>query len=80
MAIFVRAKLTTALALTGFLAGCGQGGDQVGSGPKADQKSSVAADNGYLEKTFKSGDKESWSKALKDRAQGQNDYVRSKPL
>lgn len=67
----------------GVLAGltaCGQEAAKTGAGPKADQKSSAAADNGYIEKTFTSGDKASWDKALKDRAAAQNDYIRSKPL
>ena len=72
-------KLSLAACLVVGLSACGQD-NQMGSGPKPDQKSSVAADNLYLEKTFSSGDKSSWEKALKDRAMGQHDYVRSKPL
>jgi hypothetical protein len=72
-------RLVAALGCAALLVGCGQQ-SQGTSGPKADQKSSVAADNAYLEKTFTSGDKGSWEKALKDRAVGQNDYVRSKSL
>lgn len=72
-------KLSLAAGLLAGLTACGQE-VKTSSGPKADQKSSVAADNGYLEKTFTSGDKASWDKALKDRAMGQHDYVRSKPL
>ncbi|MEY3016350.1 MAG: hypothetical protein EBT14_05110 [Betaproteobacteria bacterium] len=72
-------KLSLAAGLLAGLTACGQE-VKTSSGPKADQKSSVAADNAYLEKTFTSGDKASWDKALKDRAMGQHDYVRSKPL
>jgi hypothetical protein len=72
-------KLSLAAGLVAALTACGQEA-KTSSGPKADQKSSVAADNNYLEKTFTSGDKASWDKALKDRAMGQHDYVRSKPL
>jgi hypothetical protein len=72
-------KVVATFVCAAALVGCSQQ-DQITSGPKADQKSSVAADNAYLEKTFTSGDKGSWEKALKDRAVGQNDYVRSKSL
>ena len=72
-------KLSLAAGLLAGLTACGQE-VKTSSGPKADQKSSVAADNAYLQKTFTSGDKASWDKALKDRAMGQHDYVRSKPL
>jgi len=72
-------KLSLAGCLVAVLTACGQEA-KTSSGPKADQKASVAADNNYLEKTFTSGDKASWDKALKDRAMGQHDYVRSKPL
>ena len=60
------------------LVGCGQ---QV-IGPKPDRKSSVTADNNYVDQStpWKSGDKASWEKAIKLRTQGQNDYVRSKSL
>ncbi|MFZ9140317.1 MAG: hypothetical protein ACO21C_02490 [Burkholderiaceae bacterium] len=73
-------RLAVVLGLAAGLTACGQEASMTGSGPKADQKSSAAADNGYLEKTFTSGDKASWEKALKDRAAAQNDYVRAKPL
>ena len=72
-------KLSLAAGLLAGLTACGQD-VKTSSGPKADQKSSVAADNAYLQKTFTSGDKASWDKALKDRAMGQHDYVRSKSL
>ncbi|MFZ9070684.1 MAG: hypothetical protein ACO3UK_05610 [Burkholderiaceae bacterium] len=72
-------KLSLAAGLLAGLTACGQE-VKTSSGPKADQKSSVAADNAYLQKTFTSGDKASWDKALKDRAMGQHDYVRSKSL
>ena len=60
------------------LAGCGQ---QV-IGPKSDQKSSVTADNNYVDQStpWTSGDKASWEKTIKLRSQDQNDYVRSKSL
>jgi hypothetical protein len=60
------------------LIGCGQ----QTSGPKEDQKSSVTADNNYVDKSteWKSGDKASWEKAIRLRSEGQNDYVRSKSL
>ncbi|MFZ9764267.1 MAG: hypothetical protein ACO3B9_02775 [Burkholderiaceae bacterium] len=72
-------KLSLAAGLVAGLTACGQEA-KTSSGPKPDQKASVAADNAYLEKTFTSGDKASWDKALKDRAMGQHDYVRSKSL
>ena len=72
-------KFSLAAGLVAGLTACGQEA-KTSSGPKPDQKASVAADNAYLEKTFTSGDKASWDKALKDRAMGQHDYVRSKPL
>jgi hypothetical protein len=72
-------KFTLAAGLVAGLTACGQE-VKTSAGPKPDQKSSVAADNAYLEKTFTSGDKASWDKALKDRAMGQHDYVRSKSL
>jgi hypothetical protein len=72
-------KLSLAAGLVAGLTACGQE-VKTSSGPKPDQKASVAADNGYLQKTFTSGDKASWDKALKDRAMGQHDYVRSKSL
>ena len=76
----ILSKLVLAAGLVAGLTACGQEAAKTGAGPKADQKSSAAADNGYLEKTFTSGDKASWDKALKDRAAAQNDYVRAKPL
>jgi hypothetical protein len=72
-------KLSLVAGLVAGLTACGQEA-KTSSGPKPDQKASVAADNAYLEKTFTSGDKASWDKALKDRAMGQHDYVRSKSL
>lgn len=72
-------KLSLAAGLVAGLTACGQE-VKTTAGPKPDQKASVAADNAYLEKTFTSGDKASWDKALKDRAMGQHDYVRSKSL
>jgi hypothetical protein len=70
-------RLAVVLGLAAGLTACGQEASMTGSGPKADQKSSAAEDNGYLEKTFPSGDKASWESQLKARAQyGQNDYSR----
>ena len=63
------------------LSACGQAQDTAtSSGPKPDQKPYVEADNNYSAKTFSSGDGASWQKAIKDRAQHQNDYVRSRSL
>jgi hypothetical protein len=67
---------TAILALT---AGC----SDAPSGPKADQKSSATANNNYVAgdgKAWKSGDDAGWRDALKQRAQGQDDYIRAKPL
>ena len=60
------------------LAGC----TEQSSGAKPDQKSSEVADNNYVAtaKPWTSGDKATWEQTMKLRSQGQNDYVRSKPL
>lgn len=73
----------TVLAVSTVLAlsACGQAQDAAtASGPKPDQKPYVEADNNYSAKSFSSGDSASWQKAIKDRAQHQNDYVRSRAL
>jgi len=74
MKLITLAIATAALAL----AGC----SQQATGAKPDQKSAETANNNYVAigDSWKSGDKASWDKALKQRAEGQNDYVRSKSL
>jgi hypothetical protein len=74
----MRKYVLTLSILTLFLAGC----TEQSTGAKADQPSSATANNGYVatDASWKSGDKSSWSGVLKNRAQGQNDYLRSKPL
>lgn len=47
---------------------------------KSDDKASEAADNKYRIESFKSGDAKDWKRALDERAKGQNDYVRARPL
>lgn len=74
-----RGLLVAAAAMA--LAGCGQAPDAVtSSGAKPDQKPYAGADNNYAEKTFTSGDSAGWQKAIKERAQSQNDYIRAQPL
>ena len=74
-----RLWITAAAAV--LLSACGQAQDAAtSSGPQPDQKPYVEADNSYSAKNFSSGDSASWQKAIKERAQGQNDYVRSQPL
>jgi len=71
--------ITLAIAAAAFMvAGC----SQQATGAKADQASSATANNNYVDGSsgWTSGDKASWDKALKNRAEGQNDYVRSKSL
>lgn len=74
-----RGLLVVAAAVA--LSGCGQAPDAVSSSAaKPDQTPHSGADNNYAEKTFTSGDSASWQKAIKERAQSQNDYVRAQPL
>jgi propanediol dehydratase large subunit len=73
-------RISLAVGLAAGLTACGQEAAKTSAGPTADQTAAAAADNGYVEKTFTSGDQASWNKALKDRAAAQNDYVRAKPL
>jgi hypothetical protein len=74
-----RVLLVAAAAIA--LAGCGQAPDAVtSSGAKPDQTPHAGADNNYAEKTFTSGDSAGWQKAIKERAQSQNDYIRAQPL
>ncbi len=74
MKFITLAIATAALALVGCT--------EQATGAKPDQKSAETANNNYVANgdSWKSGDKESWDKALKQRADGQNDYVRSKAL
>ncbi|MDP4801172.1 MAG: hypothetical protein NWR66_04320 [Burkholderiaceae bacterium] len=63
------------------LSGCGQAPDAVSSSAaKPDQKPYAGADNNYAEKTFTSGDSAGWQTAITERAQSQNDYIRSRSL
>ena len=63
------------------LSGCGQAPDAVSSSAaKPDQKPYAGADNNYAKKTFTSGDSAGWQKAIMERAQSQNDYIRSRSL
>jgi hypothetical protein len=74
-------RLWIMVGAVSLLSACGQAQDAVSSsGPKPDQKPYVEADNSYAAKNFSSGDAASWQKAIKERAQSQNDYVRSSPL
>lgn len=74
-------RLWFIIGAVALVSACGQAQDAVtSSGPKPDQKPYVEADNSYSAKNFSSGDAASWQKAVKERAQSQNDYVRSSPL
>lgn len=74
-------RLWIMVGAVSLLSACGQSQDAMtSSGPKPDQKPYVEADNSYSAKNFSSGDSASWQKAIKERAQSQNDYVRSSPL
>ncbi|MFZ9670652.1 MAG: hypothetical protein ACO3AX_03950 [Burkholderiaceae bacterium] len=74
-------RLWFMIGAVALVSACGQAQDAVtSSGPKPDQKPYVEADNSYSAKNFSSGDAASWQKAVKERAQSQNDYVRSSPL
>ena len=71
------ALLTSSIAVTLFLAACGDKPQSAG-GVKGDVAPYQGVNNKYAEPGWKAGDKNSWEQALKVRTQNiQNEYTRT---
>ncbi len=72
----MRAALTMVLAL-GLALSLSACGEQPQELRKTDSKAWDAAQNPYVDPSWKAGDQASWEEQMRTRAQAQNEYVRS---